>query len=320
MTEHCVPVPCPSTDVVVEKLPRIFRIQAIERLPFDDKHVRNRAVLFHEKAAIRVEWLTRHPDVRLTAGSLVSIRWAGRPVSVNGSIRIARLVLMEKPEASMNLFDTIPHRWLADRALAKRGAALWEAMPRGFAHLFNAIFWDGDRFHRYIVGPSSINGHHRAPNGNLLHSIEVAERALSLAGANTAASVPVLILAGLLHDAGKADEYRLVHQRFELSDRGRLIGHRNTVIEWIAAAQARHRVIIRDVDYLALVHVLTCARGAPAWLGLREPQSLDAAILSAADRISAQGELIGRNAPETTGFGRYHPHLGMRPFVVRSSV
>jgi hypothetical protein len=39
------------------------------------------AVLFHEQAGLKVEWLCRHPDNRLTAGALVSIRWLGRPVS-----------------------------------------------------------------------------------------------------------------------------------------------------------------------------------------------------------------------------------------------
>lgn len=319
MTEQRLPVPCAASDVVVERLPQVFRLQSIERLPFDARHVRNCATLFHERASVRVEWLSRHPDVRLTAGSLVAIRWCGRPTSLDGAVRIARLVPLEKPEADSNLFDTIPHRWLQARELARRGAALWEALPRGFAHLFNAIFWEGPRFLRYVAGPSSLKGHHHAPNGNLCHSIEVAERALSLAAADTAACADVLILASLLHDAGKADEYRQVRERFELSARGRLIGHRHTVIEWIAAARAAHRVIVPEADYLALIHTLTCAKGAPPYLGLREPQSLDATILQMADRLSAQSELIGRHAPTRAGFGRFHPHLGMRPFVVRPS-
>lgn len=317
MTEHHLPVPSAAPDRLVEKLPTVFRLQSIERLPFDERDVRNCATLFHERASLRVEWLSRHPDVRLTAGSLVAIRWSGRPTSLDGAVRISRLVLLEKPVPGINLFDTIPHRWLPVRELARRGAILWDALPQGFAHLFNAIFWDGRRFLRYVAGPSSLSGHHQAPNGNLRHSVEVAERALSLAAADTAACAEVLILAGLLHDAGKADEYRQVRERFELSARGRLIGHRHTVIEWIAAARAAHRVIVPEADYLALIHALTCAKGAPPYLGLREPQSLDATILQMADRLSAQSELIERHASKTTGFGRFHPHLGMRPFVVR---
>lgn len=319
MDERRLPVPSAAPDLLLEKLPPIFRIQSIERLPFDSRNIRSRATLFHNRATLRVEWLSAHTDVRLTVGSLVSIRWCGRPVSFEGAVRIARLVLLEKPEPSVSLFETIPHSWMRDVDLAKRGAVLWQRLPRSFSHLFNAIFWDSGRFHRYVTGPSSINGHHHALNGNLRHSIEVAERALALAAGESLASQEVLILAALLHDAGKADEYRLVRRRFELSDRGRLIGHRNTVIEWIAAARAQHRVIVPEQHYLALIHALTSAKGAPAWLGLRAPQSLDATLLSVADRLSGHCELMQRYAPAMTGFGRYHAHLGGRPFVIQPS-
>jgi 3'-5' exoribonuclease len=43
------------------------------------------------------------------------------------------------------------------------------------------------------------------------------------------------------------------------------------VLEWIAAARAQHRVIVPEAHYLALLHAITAAKGAPDWLGLREP-------------------------------------------------
>jgi hypothetical protein len=58
------------------------------------------------------------------------------------------------------------------------------------------------------------------------------------------------------------------------------------------------------------------AKGAPPWLGLREPQSLEATIVSAADRLSGHSDLIEQHAPRRSGFGRYHPHLGGRPYVL----
>jgi 3'-5' exoribonuclease len=317
MSDHHDQVSQLAPDVFAEKLPRIFRIQSIERLPSAGHNVRNTAVLFHEGASIRVEWETQHPDTRLVVGSLASIRWSGSPKSVEGSIRIARLVPVERPEVGLNLFETIPARWLKDRDLAKRAARLWEYLPSNYRQLFNAVFWEGRRFQRFVIGPSSMKGHHAERNGNLRHSIEVAERALALATSDGAASVPMVVLAGLLHDAGKADEYRFRHRKFELSDRGRLIGHRLTVVEWIAVARVTYCVEIPETDYLALIHALTSTKGAPAWSGMREPQSLDATILSAADRLSATGELIRKCAPTETGFGGFHPHLGVRPFVLR---
>ncbi|NMG27980.1 HD domain-containing protein [Aromatoleum evansii] len=320
MNEQQLPVPSAAKDLLVERLPLVFRIQSIARLPFDAKAIRTCATLFHERATIRVEWLSQHPDVRLTVGSLVSIRWSGRAVTFDGAVRIARLVLIEKPVPALNLFDTIPHRWLRDRELAKRGAALWKELPRGFQHLFNAIFWDGGRFRRFVEGPSAINGDHHVRNGNLRHSIDVAGRAMEVAAAYPAAHMQVLILASLLHDAGKADEYRLAGGHVELSARGRLVGYRHTVVEWIAVARACHRVIVSDADYLALMHALTSAKGVPPNVGLREPQSLDATILQFADGRLTRSDLIGRHIPPDIGFARYHPHLGARPFAVRPAV
>jgi 3'-5' exoribonuclease len=250
----------------------------------------------------------------------VSIRWLGRPVSARlGAIRISRLVKLERPEASLNPFATIPHSWVKARPLVARAAQLWEGLGRPLQHLFNAIFWDHHRFERYLDGPSSLAGHHNGRNGNFRHAVEVAERALALASHHAEAHLPVLLASSLLHDAGKAEEYRFNgrHRRFEMTERGTLLGHKHTVLEWIAAARAQHRVIVPEAHYLALLHAITAAKGAPDWLGLREPLSLDAHILSMVDRLSGQADLVARNAPTQGGFGAYHRHLGGRPYVLR---
>ena len=299
------PIPLPAAaalppvdEQAVRRLPTIFRLQSIARLPFDDRHVLNRAVLFHEQAMLPVEWISARVDARLVAGALVSIRWLGRPVAVNGAVRIARLVALVRPDAGLNPFDTVPVAWVSDRALVKRAGMLWARLPPAFAHLFNAIFWRTDRFHRYLTGPSALDGPHATRFGTLRRCIEVAERALALAGSDPRVHRGVLILAALLHDAGKADAYRLGHQQLELSDRGRLIGHQFTVFEWIAIACVLHQVKLPDIHYLALVHALTCAWGDPAGLGLHEPQRIEAAILGAASR---------RSGPGHHGSGRDHP-------------
>lgn len=317
MAAKVAPLPCPMADPVPDKLPPILRVQSIERLPGQRGDTLNRAALFHESASISVEWLTRHADIRLVQGSLVSIRWLGRPVSSDGYVRIARLVLLERPEAEANLFDLVPHGWVSDRDLVTRASTLWQGLPRGFKHLFNAMLWDGRRFQRYLVGPSSLEHHHNQLNGNFRHCVEVAERALRMGEGQILANPSILAIGGLIHDAGKADEYRFDHarRRFAMSDRGTLIGHRETLQQWIAASMASHRVIMPEAHYLGLVHALTAAKGAPAWLGLREPRSIEATILSMADRLSGEEELYQRLAPVEGGFGRYHKLLKYRPFV-----
>ncbi|KIN92018.1 HD domain-containing protein [Thauera sp. SWB20] len=316
MSEYRLPIPTAAPDNVVAKLPPVFRVQSISRLPLDNHCVLNRAGLFHERASLMVEWPSRKVDVRLGAGCLVSIRWLGRPVSLGGAVRISRLVVLGRPEASLDLFQTIPTVWVKERTLVRRASALWQRLPVHFQHLFNAIFWDSRRLHRYLVGASSLKGHHSCVHGNLWHTLEVAEQALRMAQGQPLACPEVLLMAALLHDAGKADEYRLGYSGLELTTRGKLVGHRNTIIEWIAAAIAHARIALPESHYLGLIHALTSARGAPDWLGLREPCTLDAVLLSAADRLSGQIELMARHSPAEAGFGRFHPHLRGRPYVV----
>jgi 3'-5' exoribonuclease len=100
-----------------------------------------------------------------------------------------------------------------------------------------------------------------------------------------------------------------------MSERGVLIGHRHTILEWIAAARARERIIIPETHYLALLHALTAGKGAE-WLGIREPVSIEALLLSTADRLSGQIDLVDRMAPNQPGFGEYHKHLKGKPYVI----
>lgn len=312
-------VPAASPDLVHSRLPVIFRVTTVERHPLPQGGVRNAASLFNEAASLQVDWLSRQVDPRIQSDCLVSIGWQGNSVSVGGHVRIARLVPLLRPMADTDLFRTVPTRWVRDRELLRRVSELWQGLPYGFRHLFNAVFWDGQRFHRYLVGPSSLENHHSERNGNFRHSVDVVEQCLRLACDQPLVSRPVLIMAGLLHDAGKAYEYSFDHrrQRFEMAPEAMLVGHRDRLQHWLAAALTVCRDEVPNQQFLALVHALTATYGAPPHLGLREPLSLEAILLSMADRASGRSELIGRLAPTDGGFGKFHRHLRGRPFVAQ---
>lgn len=311
-----------SQDVLLNHLPQVMRIQSISRLIEHDKIV-NRAVLFHRTASLAVEWTTQQIDTRLHRFGLVSIRPAAHTHCHEGATRIQRLLPVTQPLPSFNLFETILPAWVADRDLTNRAAALWETLPRPLGHLVNAVLWDSGRLHQFVYGPSSLKGHHNDRSGNFRHSIEVAERARDLGRACPLASPSLLIAGGLLHDVAKAAEYRYDRNArcYRMSDRGELVGHRDTLIEWLAVARERGGVIIDEGTWLALLHMVNAARGAPGWLGLREPRSLEAELLAVADRMSGHEDLHRRCAPKEgqSGFGGYHPHLGHRTYVTREA-
>lgn len=275
-------------------LPNIYRLLGIQVRELAGGGMKCTAQLYHEKASLQVAWNCRQADMRMHPGVLVSPRWSGCPVSEHGALRIGRLVLMEIPEPEFDLFDTVPHAWVHDRELVARAKALTDMLPRCMKYLFNGIFWDGRRFQRFLMGPSSLRGHHKGRNGNLRHTLEVAETVLKLSENRPKVCRPVLLIAVLLHDAGKADEYKFNCRRglFEISDRGALIGHKLTVLEWIAAVKVKYRLMIPDAHYLGLIHALMATKGVPESAGLREPRSLEAMLLSMADRLSGNEDLI----------------------------
>lgn len=305
------------TNLDLPSLPRIFRLTSYTTKVIDHKYTECTATIFHEKSSMKVRWTSASPDTRIKPNRLVSPRWsAHRGSDEEGVLRISRLVLIERPEAMENLLETVPSGWVRDRKLVAEARNLIEVLPRGHRHLFNAIFWDGERFRRFCMGPSSMNGHHNGDNGNLAHAIDVASMMREWCGRKDIASTPLGILAGLLHDAGKADEYRLKRDgRWTLSNRGKLLGHKITNIEWIATAMAKHHVILPLGHYEALLHCLTSSKGAPEWLGIRKPAMLEAVMLSNLYRFSGTEDLMARCATND-GWGAFHPHLASVPYAV----
>ena len=303
--------------VPIIDLPWLFRLVRLDRVSLPKGGYRFQATLFHDKASVAVTWIGSKVDDRLSAGSLVTPRWTSKTVCTQGQIIVNRLLPVSTP-STVNLFETVPYEWVKDREAISQARQIIEGLPSYFIKLINGIFWDYRRFYRFLVGPSSLNGHHNYKHGNLRHSLEVTHNALMLSKNRETVCLHVLATAALLHDAGKADEYQFNHQRncFEISTRGVLLGHKLSIVEWISAAVAQYQIPIPDNELLSLLHALTAAKGAPNWIGIREPVSPEANLLSIADRLSGQDDLFKQTMTSSKGFGRYHKHLRGRPFLV----
>ena len=275
-------------DGAKECLPTVFRLVSITRLPGPNgRGVTNEATLFHEQASLKVVWTSPQVDCRLKRGCYVAVRGLDSKTFDRDCQQIKRLDRLDKTLPTVNPFETIPHSWVRDRSWVHRAASLWEQLSRPFQHLVTAVLWDGSRLERFLTGPSALHGYPPYPNGNLRHAVETAEQAKMLANGMSDVCNSVLIAAAFLHDAGKADDFRLTPERegYEFSERGRLVGYRHTILEWLAVARCKDGVIVPESQYLALVHVLTATRGAEH-LGIRGPQIIEATILSVADQVT----------------------------------
>lgn len=308
------------SDRLTETLPPYFRVTEIETSISSKGNQVMTAQLSHLLAEIKVMYQMQYQPYEVKVGDLVEIIYEKDIRSYSGALIVSGLSVLTVPSSHINLFHTVPRSWLKQRALILSAAELFEELPNYFKALLNGIFWEADRFKRFLMGPSSMKGHHDYINGNLIHTLDVIERAMSMSARTPKANLGIVMMGAWMHDAGKADEYYYDQERhrFEMSDRGVLVGHKTSAIEWLAGARAKYAIEIPDQVWMSLLHTLTAIKGAPDWMGLREPMTPESLIISTADRLSAQHDLFEQTAPETNGFGKYHRHLKGKPFILAS--
>jgi hypothetical protein len=271
--------------VMLASMPKIYRIVDLKRVVISDTLICCTATLYHRHLSPRVAWTCRTVDQQIKKLALVSIRWNCQPVCEDGVLHIARLLSLDLPDESINLFDTVPPVLIPDQALADRGRVLLNQLPRRFKRLLNAIFWDPQRLLWFVAGPASLTGHHARINGNLRHAIEVAETALRIAHGRNEVFRAMIILGSLLRDAGKAELYRLdpVEARFIATNDGELGAQRRTVIEWLMVAISRFGIDMPKTQRDAILQILSDAAGIVKSLERGEPRSPEAFIISMAE-------------------------------------
>jgi len=185
------------------------------------------------------------------------------------------------------IFDMVVPSWVVDQAVVDRACALWQSLPAGDRLFINSIFHDARVLRGFLTAPGSCNHHHAHDGGCILHSVETAEFASSIARDKPHLDRNLLVTTALVHDSGKAMEYvRTRNGRWRISEYGRHIGHKIGGIQLATLAASRVRGM-NSRRKQALFHMLACSY-APGWVGLRAPSTPEAAVLAAIDRVSAE--------------------------------
>jgi 3'-5' exoribonuclease len=291
-------------------MPRLFRLVSLTRTPINGSGYQMEASLYHERASFSATWTVRQPDTRLKDGVLVSPRYVTHAVCDDGRLRIGRLVLIEHPIRTENLFRIVPPAWVPNHDLLLRASALFDQLDQGYKELVNGVLWNAAIFQGFCTGPSSLNGHHAERNGNLRHTVEVGEAVMKLLPQHPAADPQISLAAALLHDVGKALEYEPTPTGWRFTDLGKINGHKQLIGDWIAVAAHRMRLVLPRKSYSSLRHAIGASSGVPFESGYREPNTPEARLLSIADRSSGSGDLYARQAPKEGDWGCPHPHLG----------
>ncbi|MFN4329291.1 MAG: hypothetical protein ACK4FF_10480 [Limnobacter sp.] len=163
--------------------------------------------------------------------------------------------------------------------------------------LYLEIMGQGKRFDKFLNYAASTRSHHNKEHGLLLHTAETVAYVLLEALATTpeerASDKPpfdlsLTLLAALLHDAAKVEEYhRLAPDVYVTNLNCELMGHEQTVLKWIAVACAASGAYCADRE-LQLEHSICAVKKQHYQSGVRKRKTPESFALHQADCASAR--------------------------------
>ncbi|MFN4327603.1 MAG: HD domain-containing protein [Limnobacter sp.] len=163
--------------------------------------------------------------------------------------------------------------------------------------LFLAVVGQESRWNKFLTYPASLRSHHNYERGLLVHTAEVvAYVLLDLANLKEPADVSLTILAALLHDFGKVEDYiRLTEGAYIGNQNCQLIGHEQTMLKWISGA-CQCEVTYPKERQLALEHAICAVKRQHDQSGVRKRKTIESFLLHDADCQSARADSLKRTS------------------------
>lgn len=298
--------------------PEVHRILEVE-VTSDGTWQQVNATICGRSGICQVTWWTSNDPGVLQSGQLVQCEWSNHLEFHNGFLMVQGLSMVATADPEVNLIDTVPASWLPpakeqSACVVQSFRRLWGQLSRPMRAWFNALFWhQPERWERFLKAPASIGFHHARKHGLFTHSVDCGMRSLRAAQGDELVNVDVLLMAALLHDLGKADEYVLskYFNACKLSERGALMGHRLSTLEWMAAALGlvQSQDAPDEAKVMAVYHAINACH-AQDWVGLRPPRTPEAFYLASADALSGNCDLIKALAKPGSRQGK--PHKAFR--------
>ncbi|NLC11085.1 MAG: HD domain-containing protein [Firmicutes bacterium] len=141
---------------------------------------------------------------------------------------------------------------------------------------------------KFKLAPAARSVHHYYLSGLLEHTLEVVYFCESICRLYPKHIDPsLLILGAALHDLGKVEEYDLDSYSFQLTDKGKLIGHiilGKTIVDKMVEEMKDFPANLK----LALDHMLLSHHGQKEWGSPEVPKTAEAFALFHADLLSAR--------------------------------
>ena len=185
-----------------------------------------------------------------------------------------------------------------------RSASLCEFLSEVFRFLnpedralYLEIMVQGNRFTKFLNYAASTRSHHNCEHGLLVHTAETVANVLLNAMATKPEErnskkppfdLSLTLLAALLHDAAKVDEYyRLAPDVYSSNLNCELLGHEQTMLKWIAVACAVSGCYPAERE-LKLQHAICAVKKQHDQSGARKRKTPESFVLHEADCASAR--------------------------------
>ncbi|MFY9115054.1 MAG: HD domain-containing protein [Dethiobacteria bacterium] len=154
--------------------------------------------------------------------------------------------------------------------------------------LLRNFFSDRDFVKRFAGSPAAKTIHHNYIGGLLEHTLEVVSLCLIIKEMYPDQfRTDLLVTGAILHDVGKIEEYDADSFNFDLTDKGKLIGHiclgKELLNERIAAIEGFPSSLKLELEHIILTH-----HGQREWGSPEIPKTIHAFAVFYADLLSAR--------------------------------
>ncbi len=232
-------------------------------------------------------------------------------VLVSGRVQDYRgekqIYIEEVARANVADFDALDFSAPSPRPIAEMWRELEEVMAGiktpCLRDLLTLYFSSPGVKHAYQQAPAGRDVHHAHVGGLLMHTLEViayVESMVQVQGARL--NRDLLIVGAILHDAAKTEEYEPRAFGFDITDRGKLIGHVVLGAELVGSLTERLPAFPPALGD-ELKHLVLSHHGQREWGSPEEPKTANAVALHLADYTSSRLAQVEKIIVDTISLG-----------------
>lgn len=265
----------------------------------------NAAQEMHERVGVDQIWLV-----------------GGKVQEYRGSLQLVVEQITPAANSQLSMEDFLPNSRFGREVLWHRLQAIMQSINNTHLRSLLGEVFTPARRESFCTAPGGREVHHAYVSGLMEHTLEVVSYAETMLTEQGAYLDRDLLLTGcILHDIGKILEYDLASLSFQMTNRGKLIGHLQMGSELVGQVAAGI-VDFPEELLLELQHMIISHHGVPEWGSPQQPRSINAMALHLADltsgRLAQFGRVITDHRAENGQWSNYDKFLERNVFISSS--